>query len=222
MLHPSSSSSHDSQVFLEAWNTAEQHDSPYTYYLLKNTLENSIVDGLLELPISSHTLDYNLGTREEFNSTRQYVTPGMIAQHDAAKRVADVFLDPTVIADIERKGNINLKGSLLRIEYAVDTNKFWLKPHTDLGVKLFTMLIYLSKDEGAEDWGTDVYADAETYVCTAPFRSNAALCFIPSNNTWHGFRPRTINGIRKSLIVNYVTQEWRNRQELVHPTNPVY
>jgi hypothetical protein len=35
-------------------------------------------------------------------------------------------------------------GSYLRVEFAQDTDGFWLEPHTDLGVKAFTMLLYLS------------------------------------------------------------------------------
>lgn len=222
MLNYKSPNPQDSAVFLNSWNSTAAKDKPYTHYFVENTLDTTLIDSLLELPVTSFDLDYNLGTREEFNSTRQYITPELISKYESAKRVSDVFLDPKVISAIEQKGNISLKGSLLRIEYAVDKDKFWLKPHTDLGVKLFTMLLYLSKDENAEDWGTDIYADANTFVSTAPYKSNAALCFFPSDKTWHGFRPRTINGIRKSLIINYVTQEWRNRQELVHPTNPVY
>ena len=30
----------------------------------------------------------------------------------------------------------------------------------------------------------------------------------------HGLEPRKIHGIRRSLIVNYVTQEWRARDEI--------
>ena len=40
-------------------------------------------------------------------------------------------------------------------------------------------------------------------------------------DTWHGFLPRQIDGVRRSLIVNYVTSEWRNRHELAYPDKPV-
>ena len=49
-----------------------------------------------------------------------------------------------------------LGGSFLRIEYCLDTDGFWLEPHTDIGAKLFTMLVYLSDHPEAEDWGTDI------------------------------------------------------------------
>ena len=53
-----------------------------------------------------------------------------------------------------------LTDASLRIEYCLDTDGFWLEPHTDIGAKLFTMLIYLSDDPGAVEWGTDIL-DAE-------------------------------------------------------------
>jgi hypothetical protein len=33
---------------------------------------------------------------------------------------------------------------------------------------------------------------------------------------WHDFRPRPIRGPRKSLIINYVTSDWRDREELAY------
>ena len=43
------------------------------------------------------------------------------------------------------------------------------------------------------------------------------MIFIPAHDTWHGFEPRPMNGIRRALIVNYVTNEWRNRHALAYP-----
>ena len=48
-------------------------------------------------------------------------------------------------------------GTFLRLEYAQDVDGFWLQPHTDLGVKKFTCLIYLSDGPGHETLGTDIY-----------------------------------------------------------------
>ena len=33
----------------------------------------------------------------------------------------------------------------------------------------------------------------------------------------HGFEKRQIKGVRTSLIINYVTNEWRAREQLVLP-----
>jgi hypothetical protein len=212
----------DSQQLWTSLDQSEIKEDPYRHYILKDLFDSDLVEDLLALPFEPHQLDYRAGTREEFNSVRHYITPQIIEQHGAAQRISDAFLAPSLIQKLEAMGGIVLKDSLLRIEYAIDSDKFWLKPHTDLGVKLVTLLIYLSKDENAASWGTDIYQDADHFHSTVPYQSNTALLFFPTDKTWHGFEPRSINGVRKSLIVNFVTQEWRNRQELVHPTRPVY
>lgn len=210
------------QIFLQSWQNRDVYETPYPHFLMKNVFPTRTIDAVLALPIEAHHLDYNLGSREEHNALRRYFTPDLIAKHQCAQDIADVFLSPGVIQTLEKAHNISLKNSLLRIEHTTDTEKFWLKPHTDLGVKLFTMLLYLSKDPTSAFWGTDIYQDEQTHVKTVPFKSNTAVYFIPADDTWHGFEPRSIRGVRQTLIINYVTQEWRNRNELVHPTQPVY
>jgi hypothetical protein len=83
------------------------------------------------------------------------------------------------------------------------------------------MLCYLSDDPRHRDLGTDIYRSRESHFGRAAFLPNTALVFIPAANTWHGFEKRPIAGIRKSLIVNYVTDEWRAREQLSWPTEPV-
>ena len=40
------------------------------------------------------------------------------------------------------------------------------------------------------------------------------MIFIPGADTWHGFEPRPLRALRRSLIVNYVGDEWRARDQL--------
>jgi hypothetical protein len=47
------------------------------------------------------------------------------------------------------------------------------------------------------------------------------MVFVPSNNTYHGFEKRPIKGVRTSLIINYVTNEWRAREQLAFPDAPI-
>jgi hypothetical protein len=44
---------------------------------------------------------------------------------------------------------------------------------------------------------------------------------VPSNITYHGFEKRKIDGVRKSIIINYVTNEWRAREQLAFPDEPI-
>jgi hypothetical protein len=114
-----------------------------------------------------------------------------------------------------------LAGSSLRIEYCQDTDGFWLEPHTDIGAKLFTMLVYLSDHPDAEQWGTDIFDAGKTLVRRVSGVRNSGLIFLPGADTWHGFARRPIRGVRRSLIINYVTPDWRSRGELAFPTEAV-
>jgi hypothetical protein len=115
----------------------------------------------------------------------------------------------------------DLSNTNVRIEYAVDSDCFWLQPHTDLGVKRITILYYLPDAPDQEDLGTDIYADEQTWHSRAPFKWNTALVFVPSNKTFHGFERREIARARRSVIINYVTQDWRAREQLAYPNQPV-
>jgi hypothetical protein len=126
-----------------------------------------------------------------------------------------------VVRAIETRTGSDLAGTYVRLEYAQDMEGFWLEPHTDLGVKRFTMLMYLADSADQADLGTDVYRDPETWAKRPPFIDNTALVFVPGANTWHGMARRPIRGVRRSLIMNYVTNEWRAREQLAYPDRPV-
>jgi hypothetical protein len=125
-----------------------------------------------------------------------------------------------VLAALASLTGVVLAGSFLRIEFALDLEGFWLEPHTDLGVKLLTLFLQLGLP-GQEHLGTDLYRDPATWAERVPFVWNAALLFAPSERSWHGFEPRPIVGVRRSVIVNFVTSEWRSREELAFPDRPV-
>ena len=116
----------------------------------------------------------------------------------------------------------DLAGTYVRLEYAQDIDGFWLEPHTDLGVKRFTMLIYLNEGGShGDDRGTDLFAAPDRWAKRAPFEDNTALIFVPGGDTWHGMSKRPIAGVRRSVIMNYVTQDWRAREQLAFPDKPV-
>jgi hypothetical protein len=83
------------------------------------------------------------------------------------------------------------------------------------------MLLYMSKDERHRGLGTDIYDADKKHVGCSPFVPNTAMVFVPSNNTYHGFEPRKIEGVRKSVIINYVTNAWRAREQLAFPDLPL-
>jgi hypothetical protein len=199
---------------------AEVKDSPYRHWLLSGVLPQDMARAMDALPFPAPELNGVSGSREIHNNTRRYVDAEAIGAYPVCRSLAQAFQDPRTVRAIEAATGAELDGCCLRIEYAQDTDGFWLQPHTDLGVKKFTLLYYLSPGDSG-DLGTDIYVDADHWSHRAPFIPGAALAFVPSNNTWHGFEPRPIPVVRKSLIINYVTAEWRAREQLAYPDTPV-
>ena len=135
--------------------------------------------------------------------------------------LTEAFQDEATVALLADMTGARLDGSFLRIEYCLDTDGFWLEPHTDLGVKTFTLLLYLSKDPEHANLGTDIYDTQKKYLGRSPFKPGGAMIFVPSDITYHGFEARPIVGIRKSIIINYVTNDWRAREQLAFPDRPI-
>jgi hypothetical protein len=206
---------------LNSIDASKPEEKPYRHWFLRKCLPQDVVDSILGLPFEAPSLDGVSGKRELHNNTRKYFDVENAARFPVAKAFNDAFQGRAVIDRIEKHFGTKLDGSYLRVEIAQDTDGFWLEPHTDLGVKLFTMLLYTSKDPSHTDLGTDIYDTEKKHVGRSPFESNAALVFVPSNITYHGFEPRKINGVRKSVIINYVTNEWRAREQLAFPDRPI-
>lgn len=198
-----------------------RHESPYRHWFLEQCLPQDTIDDILALPFPAPSLDGISGKREVHNATRKYFDADNMAAYPVCRRFNEALQDPKVTGAIDRIFGTKLRGTYLRVEFAQDTNGFWLEPHTDLGVKSFTFLIYLSKESSHANLGTDIYDAEKRHVGASPFKSNGALVFVPSTNTYHGFEPRKIEGVRKSLIVNYVTEEWRAREQLAYPASPI-
>ena len=207
---------------LSSFAAGTSNAAPYPHWFLSNCLPEQAMDELCALPFPAPDLGGVSGKREAHNATRRYFDVENRAAHEAVAAVSDAFQSPEVTHAVEDTfGTTTLSGSYLRIEYAQDTDGFWLEPHTDLGVKLFTCLLYLSDEPGHDQLGTDIYDSAKQHVGRSPFTRNGAMVFVPSDLTYHGFEPRTISGIRKSLIINYVTDEWRAREQLAFPEQPI-
>jgi hypothetical protein len=83
------------------------------------------------------------------------------------------------------------------------------------------MLIYLADGASQAELGPDIYADPDTWAKCSEFIDNSALVFVPAENTWHGLERRPIPGVRTSVIMNYVTDAWRERGQLAYPATPV-
>jgi hypothetical protein len=201
--------------------SAERRETPYRHWLFQDLLPADVFAELKGIAFPLVDLGGVSGTREAHNPDRKYFDVDNQRAIPAVAEVSAALQDPETVGLLASHFGAPLDGTLLRIEYAQDTDGFWLKPHTDIGVKMFTLLYYLSDDPRHSDLGTDIYANAETHAGRSPFRPNAGMIFVPSDRTWHGFEKRPIAGVRKSIIINYVTQDWRAREQLSFPEEPV-
>jgi len=199
---------------------AVHYEQPYPNWRLSRLFPTSVASALAQLPISPPTLAGVSGRRELHNDCRSYFAGDVLERDSTARLVAEAFQSPLVADALARATGASLAATYLRIEYAADPDGFWLEPHTDLGVKALTLLIQFA-DEGQEDLGTDIYAAPGAWHERAAFDWNGALMFVPSDRTWHGFEPRRIEGLRRSVIVNYVTDDWRAREQLAFPDAPI-
>jgi len=193
---------------------------PYRHWLPEKMLPDAACSGIDALPVTPPKIDDTRGKRETHNSSRLFFGVDARRKYPVCDALAIALQSEGVVARLERLCDIHLRNAYLRIEYCLDTDGFWLEPHTDIGAKLFTMLIYLSSEPGSDAWGTDILDGNLNLVATTPYRRNGGLIFIPAADTWHGFHRRPIEGVRRSLIVNYVRPEWRSRHELAFPDRP--
>lgn len=206
---------------LSSFDNAKMSDTPYRHWFLENCLTGEALAACKALPFDAPALGGVSGKRELHNKTRSYFDADNRAAHGVCDDVARAFQDQRVTGRIADFFGTDIDGSYLRIEYAKDTDGFWLEPHTDLGVKLFTMLLYVSDGPGHEDLGTDIYDTDKNHVGRSPFKANGAMIFVPSDITYHGFEARPIDGVRQSIIINFVTNEWRAREQLAFPDEPI-
>jgi hypothetical protein len=196
-------------------------DDPYRHFFLDDVLPPTVAEKLARLPAPLPESVEVSGKRELNNAKRRYFDPDTMARMPVVAQVAQALQDPETTRLFATAFEAPLDGTFLRIEDARDVDGFWLEPHTDLGVKKFTCLIYLALNDDHAALGTDIYAGRDRHVGRSVFRHNAAMVFVPGADTWHGFEKRPIVGVRRSIIVNYVASDWRERGQLAFPDQPI-
>jgi hypothetical protein len=208
-------------AFYQALESCETKTEPFRYWELDQVFPREVCDEIAALPFAPPVLDDNEGKRETYNAERNFFSAENRARFAICAEIADILQSPETVRRIETRCGVDLAGSYLRIEHCQDKGSFWLEPHTDIGAKLFTLQIYLNDDAEGKTLGTDIYDNDKQWVRTMPAGMGRGYILVPGRNTYHGFRKRTIEGLRKSIIINYVKDEWRARRELAFPDSPV-
>lgn len=205
-----------------AFDHAELKTVPYTYWLFENALPEETCKTIISLPIKPAEGYDTQGKRDNHNELRRFLSPQTRGQYPVFDEIAHIFQSTPVIKSLEKLCSVSFAGSYLRIEYCQDSDGFWLEPHMDIKEKLITIQIYLNNGMDADTLGTDIYNADKSHSGRSPSRLNQGMIFVPKEpNSFHGFEKRKIVETRRSLIINYVTDEWRARHELAFPDNKI-
>ena len=139
--HEAKSSAEDVvETFLKSVDSAKPSEQPYRHWVLRGCFPADSVEDIVSLPFEAPSLEGVSGKRELHNNTRKYFDVENRESFPVCEAIAQAFQDKRVTSHIEKVFGTDLKGTYLRIEFAQDIDGFWLEPHTDLGVKVFTML----------------------------------------------------------------------------------
>ena len=195
---------------------------PFRHWLFKDLLHPDVCRAITTLPIALAPVEDTYGKRDSHNDLRRLFSPAMQEQHPVMRDVADAFQSEAVVRAIEKLCGVSFKGSYLRIEYCQDSNGFWLEPHMDIKEKFITIQLYLNTGSDAATLGTDLYDKDKKPFSTAPSVLGDGMAFLPKEpESWHGFEKRPIAEVRRSLIINYVTDDWRSMHELSFPDRKI-
>lgn len=207
--------------FNHAVTHAHRSEAPYRHWKLSNIFPEALCTGILTLPIAPPQLGRTDGTRNTYNRQRAFITPELRAKFPSCAVLAEALQRPETARLMAETCAIPVRGSFLRMEYIQDTDGAWLEPHRDIPEKLFSMVIYLFTGPDATEWGTDIYDVDRHWVGRSSGEFNSGVIFVPGPATWHGFDPRPIIGVRRLMEINYVRQDWRDREQLAMPDRPI-
>ena len=188
--------------------------TPFGHWVYDRVFSEAIAQELSVLPLQSPTIQQHKGKRDIYNSSRIFLNPENCHKYPVLRSVVDVFNDSRIISQLGGICGRDLTQGKLRIEYTLDSGDFWLEPHLDIKEKLLTFLVYLSKGGDSSQWGTALYNPDLSLYAKVPYKMNLGFMFMAGKDTWHGVPKQQIIGVRKSLIINYVSNEWQNLHEL--------
>ncbi|GCE91005.1 hypothetical protein MSKU15_2606 [Komagataeibacter diospyri] len=188
---------------------------PFPHWQLYDVLPTPIAAALVAWVPDPHFMGGDSGgQRAGRNGHRLFITPALQATNTGLAQLAGLFDNAQTRAAFTDRCDARLENTALRLELCLDTDGFWLEPHTDIGAKRLTLLVSLSMGAQAAEWGTDLMTPQGDPVARASGIFNSGLLFIPSAHSWHGFVPRPLTATRRTLIVNYVGPEWQATEEL--------
>lgn len=184
-------------------------ESPADWFHITKCFPDEFARTLLKLYPEPKSLDSYSGKRDGANEFRTFVTEKTPVAH---KIFAPWNTEYAKQMFTEISG-VDCSRGHLRIELCQDVDGFWLERHIDIPEKLITLQIYLG--DGDINWGTSIYFPRKGNIYrTVPFRHNEGWMTIAGSPLVHGVEQNMVDGLRKSVIINYVVGDWKDTDQL--------
>ena len=191
---------------------------PFRHWLLSDILPVAVCDAIDALPVRPPKIEDTEGKRETHNSSRLFFGSTIAAVIRCARRSPPASSRPPrssasndcATSSCARRATCassiastpTASGSSRTPTSAPSCSRCWSTFRPSRAAR-----------RGAPTFSTPI----STSSPSRPTRATAGSIFVPGGDTWHGFHRRPINGVRRSLIINYVKPEWRSRHELAYP-----
>lgn len=187
----------------------ERQTIPGDWVSVKTAFRVPLAEKLLKFFPDPSDIDHD-GRRASSNEFRTFIT------RDQTPQLADFFQDWDTAEAREyftALTGVDCSAGKLRIELCQDTAGFYLERHYDIPEKLITLQVYLG--HGPYNWGTSFYDnDTRELVFTNRYRHNSGWLTWANGKILHGVEPGIVNGLRRSIIINYVVGDWQDTDQL--------
>jgi hypothetical protein len=188
-------------------NCSEKKIYPWLHYIIYNYFELNLLEQLVEKINYLDFIKSNDDFRDEYT-----LNPNL--NDKLFNSIIDSFLHEDnikFISDIDNRIKNNSK--LLRVSIWKDYKGFNLPIHTDSHFKLFTMQVYLPRNNET-NYGTTIYDQNGTIIKKTDYKLNNGYFFFPNINnikTNHSFI-EDIKTERCSIIFNVFDKEYYSKK----------
>ena len=135
------------------WPRTAENETPWRHWMLNAALPDDLARDIAALPVTAPEIPDTNGKRETHNATRWFINPDHQRSRESCMALAAAFQSRPVVGMLETLTGADLSDTFLRIEFCQDRTGFWLEPHTDIGAKRFTGLVYLTEEREGESLG---------------------------------------------------------------------
>jgi hypothetical protein len=188
-------------------------NTPFDHWIMTNTIPMHLLK-YLQLIDKPTLRKYDKSGIRAGSASTLFFDSLLLDSNPLLKELSTLFAHGPLLMSLQHVTETSLHDTHIRISLCRDYQEFWLSPHTDLSVKLVTIILYVSSPSSSSNLGTDLYDDHGQISYRVPFRTNSALVFKPSSLTLHGFERTPFDGERRTLVINYVTDGWNHLDQL--------